>query len=189
MVTTPNAIFPADRFFTSSSIRSRNTHKLPFVPSIVTRVVVDDDAFVRRLLSTLLGEQEISVVAEAADGDEVMALVETHRPDVVVLDLRMQHMDGLDTLRALRAAGDETPVVMLSAFGSDDAVLQAFRAGAAGFFSKDDDPEHMAAQVRLAALGKRVAGATATDALVRASISATPQVRLRSTLRCSAWPS
>jgi DNA-binding NarL/FixJ family response regulator len=127
---------------------------------------------VRRLLATLLSEQEISVVAEAADGEEVLSLVEEHNPDVVVLDLRMRRMDGLDTLRALRDAGDNTPVVVLSAFGTDDAVAQAFRAGAAGFFSKDDEPELMAAQVRLAAQGHRVAGATATDALVRASISA-----------------
>lgn len=138
---------------------------------MVRVLIVDDDAFVRRLLSTLLAEQEISVVAEAADGEEVLGLVEAHNPDVVVLDLRMRRMDGLDTLKALREAGNNTPVVMLSAFGSDEAVLQAFRAGASGFFSKDDEPEHMATQVRLAAQGQRVAGATATDALVRASMS------------------
>jgi DNA-binding NarL/FixJ family response regulator len=134
----------------------------------VTRVlIVDDDPLVRRLLTTVLVAQQITVVGEASDGDEVIPAVAAHRPDVVLLDLYMQRVGGLDALAELRRRPDPPAVVVLSSFGSDDTVLAALRAGAAGFLGKDDDPERIAEQVRAAAAGRAVAGRGAIDALVR----------------------
>ncbi len=134
----------------------------------MTRVlIVDDDPLVRRLLATVLTAQQIEVVAEASDGDEVVQLVAAHRPDVVLLDLRMQRVGGMAALAALRQRPEPPAVVVLSSFGSDEAVIAALRAGAAGFLGKDDDPERIAEQVRAAAAGRAVAGQGALDALVR----------------------
>ncbi|QAY63452.1 response regulator transcription factor [Xylanimonas allomyrinae] len=146
-------------------------------------LIVDDDPLVRRLLTTVLTAQEIEVVGEGADGCELVGLVNAHRPDVVLLDLHMPRVGGLDALAALRRAGHSTAVVVLTSFGSDDAVLAAIRAGAAGFLGKDDDPERIAAQVRDAAAGRAVAGPRAIDTLVRHAAEASAGREQREAVR------
>lgn len=134
----------------------------------MTRVlIVDDDALVRRLLTTVLTAQGIDVVAEGSDGDQLVELVTQHTPDVVLLDLHMRRVGGMDALTNLRRAGHTTAVVVLSSFGSDASVIAAMRAGAAGFLGKDDDPGLIAERVRSAAAGRAVAGQQALDALAR----------------------
>ncbi|WP_130414788.1 response regulator [Xylanimonas ulmi] len=134
----------------------------------MTRVlIVDDDPLVRRLLHTVLTAQGIDVVGQAADGDEVVTQVAEHHPDVVLLDLQMPRLGGLGALDELRRAGLDVAVVVLSSFGTDETVLAALERGAVGFLGKDDDPDRIAQQVRVAASGRAVAGQQAVDALVR----------------------
>ena len=98
-------------------------------------LVVDDDALVRTLLTSILGAQDIAVVGHATDGDEVVAAVQAHHPDVVLMDLHMPRMPGLDAIAALGALPQPPGVIALTSFGTDDTVLAAVRAGASGSFS------------------------------------------------------
>src|SRR5690606_35347038 len=110
---------------------------------------------------------EIEVVGRAADGDEALAAVERERPDVLLLDLRMPRHDGIWTLEALREAGAEVPVLVLTTFDDDELVLRALRAGARGYLLKDVTLERLVGAVRtLAARGTLVRPAI-TDRLLR----------------------
>lgn len=116
-------------------------------------LIADDDALVRSALHTILTAQGVEVVAQVSDGDEIVAAVQAHRPDVVLTDLRMARMSGVDAARELRRMADPPPVVVLTSFGSEQAVLDAVAAGAAGFLAKDAGPEDIARAVRAAADG------------------------------------
>ena len=98
---------------------------------------MDDDALVRRLLSSILTSQGVDVVGEASDGDEVVAAVQAHRPDVVLMDLHMPRVGGLAAIEALNQLTDPPAVIALTSFGTDESVLAAVRAGAKGFLAKD----------------------------------------------------
>ena len=118
-------------------------------------LVVDDDALVRAGLSMILaGVDGIRVVAEVADGAEVAAAVDRHRPDVVLMDIRMAHMDGLTATELLRSRRDPPEVIVLTTFDSDDHVLRALRAGASGFLLKHTPPPEIARAIRLVASGE-----------------------------------
>lgn len=117
-------------------------------------LVVDDDALVRGALSMMLdGADGIAVVGEAADGDEVPALVDAHAPDVVLMDLRMPRCNGIAATRRLRARPHPPEVVVLTTFDSDENVLRALRAGAGGFLLKDTPPPRIAEAIRRVADG------------------------------------
>lgn len=116
-------------------------------------LVVDDDAMVRRLVGTILGARDIEVVAEAADGDEAVPAVQAHHPDVVLMDLRMLRMDGVEATAAVRALPGAPGVLVLTSFDTDDMVLRAIRAGAAGLLPKDASPDEIVAAVRAVADG------------------------------------
>ncbi|GAB3617361.1 response regulator transcription factor [Okibacterium endophyticum] len=121
----------------------------------VSVLLVDDDPLVRAGLRLMFqGHPRVSVVGEASDGDELIAAVRTTRADVVLLDVRMPRMDGVTALRALRAEERDAPaVVMLTTFRADSVVLDALRAGAAGFLLKHTPPEEILAAVTTAATG------------------------------------
>jgi DNA-binding NarL/FixJ family response regulator len=121
----------------------------------VTRVLlVDDDALVRAgLLMMLDGADGITVVGEAADGDQVSAAVDAHAPDVVLMDLRMPRLSGIAATRQLRARPQPPEVIVLTTFDTDDNVLRALRAGASGFLLKDSPPAQIAAAIRQVAAG------------------------------------
>lgn len=122
-------------------------------------LLVDDDALVRSGLRLLLaGAAGIQVVGECDDGDVLLSSVAEHAPDVVLLDVRMPRMDGVTALRVLRSAlGDAAPeVVVLTTLGGEAIVLDALRAGAAGFLLKHTPPEEIVAAVRAAAEGRPV---------------------------------
>lgn len=93
------------------------------------------------------------VVAECGDGDEVLAAVAAHRPDVDFMDVRMRRQDGVTATRALRAASDQPPVLILTTFDDDDALWGALDAGAAGFVLKDSTAEDLIAAARAVAGG------------------------------------
>ena len=104
-------------------------------------LLVDDDALVRSGLRMMLaGAPQIEVVGEADDGRGVLGAVDKHRPDVVMMDIRMPQLDGIEATRLLRAQPAPPAVIVLTTFDADELVLRALRAGAAGFLLKDTPP-------------------------------------------------
>lgn len=131
--------------------------------------IVDDQAMVRQGFGALLGAQpDISVVGDAADGDEVAELVRRTRPDVILMDIRMPRMNGLDATRAvLTAPGDAHPrVIMLTTFDADEYVFAALRAGASGFLLKDASAEDLIGAVRIVASGEALLSPSVTRRLI-----------------------
>ncbi|MET9359514.1 response regulator transcription factor [Streptomyces sp. NPDC006632] len=140
---------------------------------MVRVVVVDDEAMVCGFLRTILGSaDDIEVVAEAHDGAAGVAAVQRHRPDVVLMDLRMPGMDGITAIERLARGGDMPPVVVLTTFDADQYVLRALRAGASGFLVKSTPPEDLIGLVRVAAEGHTVLSPAAARRLVAASTDA-----------------
>lgn len=130
-------------------------------------LIVDDDALVRSALSYLLaGAEGIQVVGEAGDGEAAVSAVAAHSPDVVLMDIRMPRVDGLEATRRLRQRGAAVPIIVLTTFGADEYVLQALRAGASGFMLKDTPPPEIVAAIRRAAAGDAVLSPTVTQQLI-----------------------
>ncbi|KQU03885.1 two-component system response regulator [Rhodococcus sp. Leaf7] len=122
--------------------------------AVITVLVVDDDAFVRRGVADIFAAtMDIVVVGSVSDGDEVPAAVAAHRPDVVLMDLKMRRVDGLDATRALMASTHPPKVVAMTAMDVDDLVVQAIEAGAHSFLSKSEAPETFHQSIRAVAAG------------------------------------
>lgn len=119
----------------------------------ISVVIVDDEALVRQGLTLILEAVEDIRVLGVGDGGDAERLVRELRPDVVLLDIRMPHPDGLTVLRALRALAQPPRVVMLTTFDMDDYVRTAIDLGASGYLLKDTDPEQLPHFVRAAAAG------------------------------------
>jgi DNA-binding NarL/FixJ family response regulator len=137
------------------------------VGNVIRVLVVDDDALVRAGLTMLLaGAEEIAIVGEAADGSEVAGAVAEHRPDVVLMDIRMPGMDGLAATELLRAQADAPEVIVLTTFEADDYVLRALRAGAGGFLLKDTPPVEIVRAVRAVAAGEPILSPAITRRLI-----------------------
>jgi DNA-binding NarL/FixJ family response regulator len=134
----------------------------------VTRVLlVDDQALVRagfRLILEL--EPDMDVVGEATDGEQSLRMVATEHPDVVLMDVRMPTMDGIEATRRLMAAGSSARVLMLTTFDLDEYVYDAMRAGASGFLLKDVPREELVAGVRTVARGDALLAPAVTKRLV-----------------------
>src|SRR5256885_12878482 len=112
-------------------------------------LLVDADALVRSGLRIMLaGAANLDVVAEAADGREVLGAVDRYRPDVVLMDIRMPQLDGIAATRLLAAQPDPPAVVVLTTFDADELVVRALQAGAAGFLLKDTPPAGIARAVQ-----------------------------------------
>ncbi|MEU8143890.1 response regulator transcription factor [Nonomuraea sp. NPDC048901] len=130
-------------------------------------LIVDDDALVRAGLSMILGGTgDIEIVAEAGDGSEVPPLIAAHRPDVVLMDIRMPDVDGLTATEALRAAESPPEVVVLTTFHADAQVVRALRAGAAGFLLKDIPPRELVEAIRKVAAGDPILSPAVTRQLI-----------------------
>ncbi|HUQ55798.1 response regulator transcription factor [Lentzea sp.] len=137
-------------------------------------VIADDQAFVRIGFRMILKSGGIDVVGEAADGAEAVAVVRETKPDVVLMDIRMPAMDGLEaTRRIVREPGDSR-VLMLTTFDLDRYVYEALAAGASGFLLKDVTPEHLVAAVRLVETGDALLAPSITRRLVERFASGTP---------------
>jgi DNA-binding NarL/FixJ family response regulator len=122
---------------------------------VIRVLIVDDQPVVRAGVMRILGPGDgFEVVAELDDGDQVVEAVTTHRPDLVLMDVRMRRLDGVSATRRLRAeVGDEPPVLVLTTFDDDDALWGALDAGAAGFVLKDAAAEDLIAAARAVAGG------------------------------------
>jgi DNA-binding NarL/FixJ family response regulator len=136
---------------------------------VIRVAVADDQALVRSgFVALLKSAPDLEVVGEAADGAEAVALVTRTRPDVVLMDIRMPTMDGLEaTRRIVRAAGTaSTRVLILTTFDLDEYVFEALRAGASGFLLKDTLPDDLLAAVRVVATGDALLSPRITRRLI-----------------------
>jgi len=132
-------------------------------------LLVDDQELVRAGLRRILQTtDEIDVVAECSDGDEVVATVREHRPDVVVMDVRMKRVDGVEATKRLRSDETAPPVLVLTTFDDDELLSGALRAGAAGFQLKDAPGEEIVRARALLRQGGPDAGDAAETALAAA---------------------
>ncbi|WP_326822571.1 response regulator transcription factor [Streptosporangium sp. NBC_01756] len=130
-------------------------------------VIADDQALVRGGFRMILTADGIDVVAEAADGADAVAAVRRTRPDVVLMDIRMPQLDGIEATRQIVTGGaDETRVLILTTYDLDHYVYAALTAGASGFLLKDVTPEHLVAAVRLVRSGDALLAPTITRRLV-----------------------
>jgi len=130
-------------------------------------VVVDDQALMRTGFRMILESAGIDVVAEAADGREALDIVRQSRPDVVLMDIRMPELDGVEATRQLCADPDvHSRVLILTTFDLDEYVYSALRAGAAGFLLKDTPPEQLIDAVRVVADGESLLAPSVTRRLV-----------------------
>jgi DNA-binding NarL/FixJ family response regulator len=130
-------------------------------------VIADDQALVRTGFRMILTSGGIDVVGEAADGAEAVAAVRTLAPDVVLMDIRMPAMDGLEATRRILAQSRGCRVLMLTTFDLDRYVYDALAAGASGFLLKDVTPEHLVAAVRLVDTGDALLAPSITRRLVK----------------------
>jgi DNA-binding NarL/FixJ family response regulator len=132
--------------------------------------LVDDQHLVRSGLRLLLaGEADIDVVAEAGDGAAAIAHAKRSRPDVVLMDIQMPIMDGIEATRRLRAEASPGPapaVIILTTFDSDDHIVHALRAGARGFLMKDVDPAELVHAIHVVAAGDAMLGPSVTRHLL-----------------------
>lgn len=129
-------------------------------------VVVDDQALFRAGIRMLVQSQpDLALLGEAADGVEAVELVARVQPDIVLMDLRMPVMDGIEATRRIVAAGSGARVVVLTTFDLDEAAARAIRSGASGFLLKDADPEFLLAAIRAVHGGGAVVAPGATAAL------------------------
>jgi DNA-binding NarL/FixJ family response regulator len=133
-------------------------------PAAISVLIVDDHAVVREGLRTFLALQDgIDVVGEAADGREALIAEARLSPDVILMDLVMPVLDGIQTMRALHERGSHSHVIVLTSFLDDERILPAIRAGAAGYLLKDVEPAELAAAVR---------GATGARATIDPTVAA-----------------
>lgn len=132
-------------------------------------VLADDQSLLRKGFRMILeAEDGIEIVGEAADGSDAVRLVELYRPDVVLMDVRMPVLDGIEATRAITtsAAGDETRVLILTTFDLDEYAFRALRAGASGFLLKDVPPAELVGAIRTVARGDAVVSPRVTRRLL-----------------------
>ena len=118
-------------------------------------LIADDHQIVRRgLRMTIEAEQDMKVVADAENGSQVLSLIKKHKPDVVLMEMQMPEMDGVDALKQLRVEFPTLPVLILTTFSDDAHVYAALRAGASGFLLKEMNGDDLVSAIRGAAQGK-----------------------------------
>jgi DNA-binding NarL/FixJ family response regulator len=137
-------------------------------PAFVRILIADDQALVRAGFRMILdAEDDLDVVGEASDGREAVELAKRLQPDVVLMDIRMPELDGIEATREVVALGEEPPrVLMLTTFDLNEYVYEALRAGASGFLLKDVPPEQLAEGIRIVARGEALLAPSITKRLI-----------------------
>ncbi|MEU6609464.1 response regulator transcription factor [Streptomyces shenzhenensis] len=145
----------------------------------MTTVLIVDDQTLQRLGFRMLleAQPDMSVVGEAAQGQEAIRLTAELRPDVVLMDIRMPGVDGIEATRRIVAAGGRSRILVLTTFDLDEYAYEALRAGAAGFFLKDARPEELVVGIRAVAAGDCVTSPTLTRRLIDAFTTSHPPHR------------
>jgi DNA-binding NarL/FixJ family response regulator len=136
---------------------------------VIRVLLADDQKLIRAGFRVLLeAAADVEVVGEAVNGEQALALARAERPDVIMMDIRMPEVDGLEATRRIAADRDlaEVKVVILTTFETDDYVYQALRAGASGFLVKDAEPEDLIRAVRVAARGEALLSPSVTRRLI-----------------------
>jgi DNA-binding NarL/FixJ family response regulator len=134
---------------------------------MITLLIADDQELVRVGLRKILeNEPEMTVVDEACDGEDAVAAARRLRPDVVLMDIRMPVLDGIEATRRIVRARPSSRVLILTTFGLDSYVYDALHAGASGFMLKDAPPEEIAAAVRIVASGEALLAPAVTRAVI-----------------------
>lgn len=135
---------------------------------VVTILIVDDDPLVRAGLRLILGgSPSLQVVGEGSDGDEAVDLVTEHRPDVVLMDIRMPRVDGLEATRRLQALPEPPRIIVLTTFDSDALVLRALTVGADGFLLKDTPPPRMVEAILQVAAGEQALSPSVVSQVIK----------------------
>ena len=135
---------------------------------VVTILIVDDDPLVRAGLRLILGgSPSLQVVGEGSDGDEAVDLVTEHRPDVVLMDIRMPRVDGLEATRRLQALPEPPRIIVLTTFDSDDLLLRALTVGADGFLLKDTPPPRMVEAILQVAAGEQALSPSVVSQVIK----------------------
>ncbi len=130
-------------------------------------VIADDQALVRGGFRMILdAKEDMEVTGEAADGAEAIALVEEHKPDVVLMDVRMPNTDGIEATRRIVASGSAARIIILTTHDIDEYVFAALRAGASGFLLKDVRPPDLVEGIRVVARGDALLAASVTRRLL-----------------------
>ena len=140
-------------------------------------LIADDQALVRAGFRMILdAEDDLDVIGEASDGAEAVKLARQLRPDVVLMDIRMPELDGIEATRRVAELGTDPPVrvLMLTTFDLNEYVYEALRAGASGFLLKDVPPEQLAAGIRIVAQGEALLAPSITKRLIQEFARATP---------------
>jgi DNA-binding NarL/FixJ family response regulator len=146
--------------------------------STVRLLIADDQALVRAGFRMILdAEDDLEVIGEATDGLDAVEQVRKLKPDVVLMDIRMPELDGIEATRRVLAEAGEQPVrvLMLTTFDLNEYVYEALRAGASGFLLKDVPPEQLAAGIRIVAQGEALLAPSITRRLIQEFAAATPQ--------------
>ena len=139
-------------------------------------LIADDQVLVRTGFRMILEiEPALEVVGEAADGDQAVELVRTLSPDVVLMDVRMPELDGIEATRRIRAAGSDVRVLVLTTFDLDEYVYDALRAGASGFLLKDIQPELLVAAIEAVHGGESLLAPSVTRRMIESFLTTRPR--------------
>jgi DNA-binding NarL/FixJ family response regulator len=144
---------------------------------VIRVLLVDDQALIRSGIRSLLeAEDDIEVVAEAADGRQGVALARQHRPDIALVDVQMPVMDGIEATRQIAADGQlaGVRVVILTNYGLDEYIFRALRAGASGFLLKDTEPAELLQALRVVMRGEALLSPAVTQRLISEFVARPP---------------
>jgi DNA-binding NarL/FixJ family response regulator len=143
---------------------------------VIRVLLADDQALVRSGFRMILDSRDdVEVVGEAQDGLEAVALAAERAPDVILMDVRMPKLDGVEATRRIVAAGSEARILILTTFDLDEYVYEAIRAGASGFLLKDVQPLELVDAIRVVAAGNALLGTTVTKRLLERVTDGAPQ--------------
>ncbi len=157
---------------TGKAVAADRVSRLDPAPNQPVRVaIVDDDDFVRRALTAIIARGGCEVVGQAKDGDQVAALVSATEPDVVIMDVRMERMDGITATSILKRCPHAPGVIALTSFDSEATILDAVAAGVDGFLAKDSDPKEFVAAIHQVAAGQGSLSPRATRVLMESARS------------------